>query len=136
MVYEDKLYDLDDTEGEKQVIKWIQKFIKDGYSKKLDLSLGVSRYWKSEFYCIQEEDIKKALIYRSKLTIEDLLDYRKELALLGGEFDDLNDIMTDDDSECVIEEDFKFTWENLLEKFHLPRTHKYTVLPDGVLPFE
>ena len=92
-----------------------------------------SFYYNPEYDWACAADIKDDILNATELKIEDLIRLREELEILGFTIEDLNEIVSADESEGLLKVDFVFTWENLLDKFKIPRLHKYSPVPEGVL---
>jgi hypothetical protein len=134
-------------ECKKEMLIWINKLIDAGYMRdpgdpeeftKNCLSSASIPDILSLIYdpiCDSEcaANIKAGILYTTELKIDNLLQIRKDLEILGYTIEDLNEIASDDESTDNFDVDFVFTWENLLDKFKIPRLHKYSPLPDGVL---
>ena len=80
--------------------------------------------------------IKSYILNSTEMTIEELLKLKEDLSFLGFTIDGLNEIENDEGWEYHSSDSFEFTWDNLLEKFHLPRIHKYSKVTHGVLTFD
>ena len=117
-----------------ELFYWIDKFNEYSYVKKPESIVHMLPivYMQAPDYEFAAE-IKCSIIDALGMNIEDLLSIEKDLYGLGYTIEDLNDIDVIDESGKKIEIDFDFTWENLLDKFKIPRRHKYSRVPEGVL---
>jgi len=121
-------------ESKNKMFQWIDMFNEHSYIKDPESisTLARATYSSSPNYEYPAK-IKCDIIDALALKIEDLITIGNDLKDLGYTIEDLNDIGIIDESGKILEVDFEFTWENLLDKFKLPRQHKYSVVPDSLL---
>ena len=121
-------------ESKNKLFYWIDKFNEYSYVKDAASIVAIlpTIYMRAPDYELAAE-IKCSIIDALALKFEDLISIEKDLNQLGYTIEDLNDIDIIDESGKKIEIEFNFTWENLLDKFKLPRVHKYSIAPEGVL---
>jgi hypothetical protein len=126
---------LGSLEGHRAKNGWIDRFKTDGYC---DIMSIVSYKDIFLFYCQYSRyyfaaDIKANLISSKVMTIDELHEIKKVLKVIGFSIEDLNWIKTDEKFQQNVPPKFEFNWNNLLDKFYLPRNNKYTAVPYGVL---
>ena len=129
---------IDHFKAKKEMLYWFEKFFHDGYITEIYLNLHdlMRSIYNSDIDYEYAAKIKSYILNSTEMTVEELLQVRESLSILGYAMDDLNDIEINEDAKNHFAEDFEFTWDNLLEKFRLPRVHKYSKVPDGVLTFD
>jgi hypothetical protein len=114
----------DDFDSLKTAYKWLNRFKVVGY---FDLETVADYVHKHlELYLIEPEqyfqDIKTELILSQKVTIERLIEIKKDLDLFWYNIQDLDHINIDGNVNGKLAKGFKFTWENILYKFGLSRS--------------
>ena len=129
---------IDHSKAKNELSDWLKKFFHDGYITNIFGGLNVYMRLVHDGYLEHEFaiQIKDYILDSTEMTIEKLLKIKEDLSFLGFTIDDLNEIENDEGSGDHSLDSFRFTWDNLLEKFGLPRVHKYSELPDGVLKFD
>lgn len=128
---------LDSIEGHRAKRKWIEKFKTDGYCDIKNIEkyndIFPFGYPGGNYYFAAE--IKAYLIGSRTMTIDELHEIKTTLKIMGFSIENLNWIKTVDMFEQDVPPEFEFNWNNLLDKFYLPRNNKYTPVPYGVLTF-
>jgi hypothetical protein len=129
---------IDHFKAKKTLSYWLNKFFHDGYTT--DNNYNLNDYMRCDHHDYLDyeyaKQIKNYILDSTEMTIEELLKIKEDLSFLGFTIYDLNEINVDEDWEDHSSDSFEFTWDNLLEKFHLSRIHKYSKVPNGVLTFD
>jgi hypothetical protein len=134
-------------ESKKELLFWIDKLISAGYIRNYespqkfakknfpsgDIAPVYSHYYDPEYDLEHSAEIKINILNGTDLNIEDLIDMKDRLDILGFTIEDLNEICICDESGENIETDFVFTWRNLLDKFKVPHRNKYSRVSEGAL---
>jgi len=104
---------------------WLNKFKADDYfDLKSIRSVAQSNellYWIGPDDYMQE--IKEELIRSSEMSIDRLLEIKKELDLFWYDITDLDDMRPEDNIEGEPPMEYVFTWENFLREFNLPLSY-------------
>jgi hypothetical protein len=123
--------------SKREVIHWISKFIEHSYIKDPECIFStLPKIYKVAPDYEYVANVKRIILDSTSAKIEDLIRVKNDIGDLGYTIEDLNDIEIINEFGKKIEIEFKFTWENLLDRFKLPRNHKYSPLSEGVLTFD
>jgi len=114
-----------DIECLRTAYTWLHRFKEDDYFD-LESIRSVAQsneplYWIGPDDYMQE--IKEELIHSSEMSIDRLLEIKKELDLFWYDITDLDDMRPEDNIEGETPMEYVFTWENFLKKFNLPLTY-------------
>lgn len=121
-------------ESKNEMFYWIDKLNENSYIRNPEpISSVLHDIYDPSLDYEWAAKIKDEIINSSVVEIYDLLEWKRELKILGYSIEDLNEIVSDKEPTKNFNVDFVFTWENLIDKFNLPRIHKYSPVPDGVL---
>jgi hypothetical protein len=115
----------DDTNNLRAAYKWLHRFKADDYFNHENIADVAFNY--QELYWIEPRQhlkaIKTELILSKDITIDRLMEIKKDLDLFWYDIQGLDHIIIEDNVNRKLPNGFKFTWQNILEKFDLPLTH-------------
>jgi hypothetical protein len=80
------------------------------------------------------EAIRTELLPSKHLSMERLIEIKNDLDLFWRDIGDFNDIGREYRPYGILPPDFNFTWENILKKFGLPRSHLALLNPGKFKP--
>lgn len=133
------LHWINSTSSEEEVLHWINEFRNNYDIKDFDFipyKLAEEYGYESGFNDRFIDKIKSEILDATELGIEDLQRMKDNLEL----FDYTIAVSNEDDIAkargSYLDSDKEFTWENLLKRFDIPRIHKYSPVPRGVLIFD
>ena len=106
--------------SKEKVSFWIDKLNEHMYIEDPEsIAYELREIYRNGPYYVDAERIKYQLLYESELKLETLIDFKNKLKKIGYVIEDLNDIDITGEFGEIIDIDFDFTWENLLDKFNL-----------------
>lgn len=115
----------DDFSGLKAAYKWLHRFKADDYFEFGNHANIAFHY--QELYWVEPDlyfwPIKLELLLSKRISINRLLEIKKDLDLFFYDIQYFDRLSFEDDISDMHSDDFKFTWENILSKFELPRAH-------------
>jgi hypothetical protein len=110
-----------DLNNLKKAYIWLNKFRDDGYFDLSNVSDAAFGY--QELYVIDPshyfESIKAELLRSKKMTIERLLEIKKEMDLFWYDIGSLKTLPTENKIQAARSDEFEFTWKSILSKFGL-----------------
>ena len=115
------------VKGQKDAAKLMLKAIDDGYTDKGSYNNFIIdeevQYDLQVYHVELIRDIKTELIDSTEMTVARLERIKEELELVGITIEELERFQTKKNSEKNLPPDFKFNYENILERFNFSKAH-------------
>jgi hypothetical protein len=115
------------VKGQQDAAELILKAINDGYTDEESYNSFINdenvQYDLVVYHVELIRDIKAELIDSTEMTVARLVRIQEELELIGIKIEELDRFQTKKNSENNLDPDFKFNYENILERFNFSKAH-------------